>query len=473
MCATTAAATPGPVHPRVIHFILVLLAFTALFVCWCGLPLIWDGAYQFAATLHARQPYVYLTRFHTAVLWQPLVWLSRVTDDLRLLTLAFGLPFCAAPFVSLAVSWWLVRKAAPELMLWAVLGVCGAGLCGQVFIINDSMWQQTLFWPVLLAMLVPLTVPQRVAVALLGAAQLVHQAGVVMLGVATAGAILAAVVARAPWRESVMKPLAIGTLLVLAIAKAAWISSPALAGRYFDSYAAQQATWAEAARLWRDGVEGPPLIGLVCVWTAAALHFFKPVRVRWLAIALTLAACGIWIWWGLEPARWIAAISYRRWVVPIAMPFYLLAIADSIRRPRGAAPPGARRECDIAALAVAAAFCTVLCAQAISWAGMLERFRGELRRHPGAVVTRGGMPWIEGTPMDHWGLTAAAMLLQGKTPQTYFAFDEASAAAARAAPPVIHLSPGHLLSPEPGPAGWFDHRPILRTLRREREYEQD
>ena len=91
-------------RPRVVHAILLLLTLTALAVCWSGLPMIWDGAYQFAATVWFQEPYVYLTRFHTWALWQPLVVLGRHTEDFTLLSCAFGLPFCLAPAVSLGAS---------------------------------------------------------------------------------------------------------------------------------------------------------------------------------------------------------------------------------------------------------------------------------------------------------------------------------------------------------------------------------
>ena len=40
--------------------------------------MVYDGAYQFAFTLIWQKPYVYLTRFHTWLLWYPLVWLSQL-----------------------------------------------------------------------------------------------------------------------------------------------------------------------------------------------------------------------------------------------------------------------------------------------------------------------------------------------------------------------------------------------------------
>src|SRR5471032_1209566 len=125
----------------------LLLALAAAFACVCGLPLIWDGSYQLVVSLREQRPFFYLTRFHSWFLWWPCVWLSRVTDNLNVLLLAYGLPFLAAPAPSLWLAWRIVRKHRPQLAVWAAFGVAVAPLPGQVFVINDSVWQQTIFWP--------------------------------------------------------------------------------------------------------------------------------------------------------------------------------------------------------------------------------------------------------------------------------------------------------------------------------------
>ena len=41
---------------RFIHWIAAILTLTAVYACWCRAPLIWDGAYQFNATLIMQRP---------------------------------------------------------------------------------------------------------------------------------------------------------------------------------------------------------------------------------------------------------------------------------------------------------------------------------------------------------------------------------------------------------------------------------
>src|SRR4029453_10473450 len=128
------------------------------------------------------RPYAYETRLHSYLLWEPLVWLSHHTTNLHALQLALGLPFCLAPVVGLLASWWMVRRHAPWLIIWAIFGIAAAPLPGQIFVINDSIFQQHLFWPVFLSLFVPLTTMQVTVLQLLVLFQFSHQIGAVLLG---------------------------------------------------------------------------------------------------------------------------------------------------------------------------------------------------------------------------------------------------------------------------------------------------
>src|SRR3954447_12804434 len=70
--------------------------------------------------------------------------------------------------------------------------------------------------------------------------------------------------------------------------------------------------------------------GLVCIRgfvtrrrTASALG----------AAAMTFAILGgtIWIMWASKDYRWSAALEYRRWVVPLTLPFYFFAFIEACR----------------------------------------------------------------------------------------------------------------------------------------------
>lgn len=171
--------------PRWLDAVVFLAVATIIavggYAAWCRAPLIWDGSYQFAETLRSGSPYVYLTRFHTRILWQPVVWLMPFTDNMRLLQAVYGLPFLLAPAAALAASWWFVRRTMPTLIVWAAIGILATPLPGQIFVINDSVFQQHLFWPVFFGLCMPLSRRQTIALVLLIPFQFVHQIGLILL----------------------------------------------------------------------------------------------------------------------------------------------------------------------------------------------------------------------------------------------------------------------------------------------------
>src|SRR5436305_7692358 len=115
-------ASDRATYGRLAYGVAWILAAAGVYTCWCDTPMIWDGAYQFCLTLISDHPYSYLTRFHSFLLWIPVWLLSHVTSNLTVLKMAYGLPFTLAPAASVLLSWWVVRRRAPHLIVWAILG---------------------------------------------------------------------------------------------------------------------------------------------------------------------------------------------------------------------------------------------------------------------------------------------------------------------------------------------------------------
>ena len=284
-----------------VYWVAGILTLTAVYACWCGAPMIYDGAYQFAFSLIWQKPYAYLTRFHTLLLWQPLVWLSHYTSNVTALTFAYGLPFLLAPVVGLLGSWWVVKRDAPWLIVWAAFGIMAGPLPGQIFVINDSIFQQHLFWPVFMAMLAPgrRTWPQRIFLTVMVVFQFVHQIGLVLFGGAAFCVVVLGFLQRHDRTARRRMWLRLTILLVLLglMALKVWLTSspdrtflgsdhvgpvqiagheviPRLRfGDYYDSYAAEQATWKVAKDMWFAAVKGFPLYGMYGMYAAAILLF--------------------------------------------------------------------------------------------------------------------------------------------------------------------------------------------------------
>ncbi len=442
---------------------VALLMAAALVACWSTLPLIWDGGYQMSVSLISQEPYAFLSRFHSRILWAPLVWLSQSTDNVMALIFAYGLPFLLAPAVSVGVSAWVVRRHAPGLAVWALFGV-GVSLSGQAFVINDSIWQQTMFWPILLGALVPLDWPRRIVLLGLAVFQFSHHVGALLLAIAMGAAWLVARRGHPDCRrEGRGKVLALGVLTLLAVAKIILVSMPAfLGGRYYDSYALQQANVGDAVMALVTGVCGLPLVGLCCLgWVAWKIaRSDAPLdRRAWLVLGV---AAGAWLLWACLPWHWAGAINYRRWVGPIAAPFCLLATLDALRGPATVSVDRSR-----VAVTIVGLFFLVLTIQSATWALLIRQFRAEAAAVPTVVVRKSQVPAMKWSQLDHWGITSTYIVLQGRAPAKYFAYTDASIAPLTAKPPAIPLWEPHPVPPEPGRAGFYDHRPLLNRLARE------
>ena len=65
------------------------------------------------------------------------------------------------------------------------MGICAASLPVQVFVINESIFQFNVFWPVFLGLLVPLNFARWLVIAMLLVFQFSHPQGLLLLAGAT------------------------------------------------------------------------------------------------------------------------------------------------------------------------------------------------------------------------------------------------------------------------------------------------
>jgi hypothetical protein len=406
---------------------LCLLSVGAVGACLELLPWIWDGSYQIAASLEGGAPFVYKWRFHTAVLWWPAVWLARWTEDREILSLAFGLPFLMAPAVALAVASWFARASRPGLAMWAAVGT-GIAIPGQVFVINDSVWQQTLAWPLVIGAMVPLAWPQRIAWVGLALAQGCHQVGVLALAMAAAAA--------AGLGRSWQRNVAIA-FFVAALAKAALSMLPVVPSA-FDAWAVEEAS---VNRLWQsylNGLNGKPLAALAFLFVAALAAVASPRRGTVLACAVAASGFAVClVLWAANPAEWLYALDYRRWVMPAAVPFMLLAWYDA------RTPPAPERQTAHAVLAVtvAATFSAVLLIQSAQWSGHLATARSIAAPLNGGIPASAFLP-LRQTPLEHWSLPSVVMLQEGRNPGRYLIVPEVKQG--------VGLAPWHPLQVDDG-----------------------
>lgn len=462
---------------RTVFQIAALMVLSAAYGCYCRAPLIWDGAYQFDMSLWAQHPYVYKSRFHTFFLWWPMVWASRHTSNIMLLQALFGLPFLLAPLAGFLGAWWMVKRHHPGLMIWAAFGILASPLPGQIFVINDSLFQLHLFWPIFMAMFVPLSAPKVIFLAILAMFEFAHPLGIVLfLGAAIAAAGTAQF--DRPRRRTLL--IRAGIFLLLAVAATGKVVLNDYIPAWHDEYAKQEATLLQAALRWYASVYGAPLIGLLCLYGAGALA----LAIRWwhrpaasqialarrTALFLTVATAVLWFYWAWFFKQWAGAIDYRRWVGPLTAPFFALATAEvciESRRPPGAQTantvyPSSFR--DQLGLILAVMFTLVLGIQYTSWRMVGDRLLRELDAYPVAVMPDDlpTLHWTWWTPIGHWGSENFVTALQGKRPMKVFLHhdQELNLQLFCGEPPNWQ---NYLSRPywPPGPQGWFDFLPLL------------
>jgi hypothetical protein len=464
---------------RLAYGAAAILAIAGVFTCWCDTPMIWDGAYQFCFSLIQQKPYFYLTRFHSFVLWTPMVLLSHVTTNLRVLKMAYGLPFTLAPAASVLMSWWVVRRRAPHLILWAIFGAAAAPLPGQIFIINDSIFQQHMFWPVFLGLLVPLEWPGMIALLVLAVFQFSHQIGLVLLGGGAAAAALLALGDREYRTQFLIKACVAFALAIVALWKIF---------HYPDSYAQREFTWEAAHNAWRWGVEGYPLRGLELMWAAGGcVMLIRLLReTQWekhrpllgiLAALCAVAGAVIWIIWAADAHKWTTAANYRRWVVPLSVPFYFFAFLDQFFKAGKTAdlahPPAVR-----VGYLMAATFAVVLSIQSVVWVHLTRRLMRDVETYPAAIVPWRTIAWTQDTALYHWGTASYVFVLEGQSPRHLVLDPEQTDSRKQfdilnQQPPAIPLSSFTAVKPTPGPAGWFDFTQMLKAIDREDRVQKD
>jgi hypothetical protein len=472
---------PPPGRRCGVYETALLLTLAGLYACWCQAPLIWDGAAQFSWTLLHQVPYAYggwRGRFHSGLVWLPVVAASKATSDMGILQTIYGLPFVLAPAVGLLLSWWVVKRHAPGLILWAAFGIAAAPLPGQIFIINDSIFQQHLFWPVFLGALVPLTPGRRLVLTLLALLQLSQPIGLVLLvGAAGAAAILGLLDERTRRRQLVRAGLLLG-LGVLAFLKVRFLQD--------DLQASAEMTWLEVMKRWHVGVEGSPLMGLTFMWAAAGLVFARgwvgsDSRRQGLgrllgvgALACALAGGAVWVAWASDERHWRLALDYRRWLLPLTFPFFLLALWEAylyaVRPAPDASHAGpAKKVLRLRAQmshVLAGVYAAVLIIQCTLWLAMLRRLMNDVNAYPAALVPRSAVPWVEETALNHWTLPSVVAAMQGRRQEKVLLFEPEWEGSLRQDPPRVPLSEWERWPIEPGPAGWFDFRPFFENYRR-------
>ncbi len=418
-----------------------------------GAPLAWDGSYWLFKTLDLQIPYVSNERYSNILFEAPAAAAGRLTDNLPLLRILFGLPYAALPLLALAAAWWVVRDRAPGLILWAVLGIGLATLPGQLCFVCEGNISAQLFWPLYLAILVGLP---RASFPVLGAVApllfFFHPVAIPLFVIAAATSLLVAV-ARREWRKRLML-FAVG-LLVLAVLAALRLRAIA------TPYESSQLSLDIQALYFVKAVVGLPLAALLVSWLSGLLfllsrHFAgHPTKKLLRNGALWgLALSGLLlVAWAVQPLAWKDALLFKTFAVLGAGPFMLYALLDIMAgRRRGLlhrVDPSYER---VAIVLVSLAYVAVLTIQSVLFSGMTSSVLADIRSSEAPCIARSSLTTFQGTALEHWSLTALVLDHQSRTPE-HILLDTEKACLEAAAPGPIQL-----VTWETQGDGWFNLR---------------
>jgi hypothetical protein len=401
-------------------------------------PLSWDGSFYLFEMLDRQSWFIAQPhRWINYALQAPTIVALHLTWNMKLLTLIFSLSYASVPMIGLTSSWLVCRKR-PALFIWPAIGIGLVSLPGVFNFNSEATMTAALFWPVLLASLIGVSLIEFVVAALLAMTMLiVHPDAVLVLAL---GAVTASISAMIP----PFKPMRLGGAMGLTILTAARLIIP------LTPYEYRQVVDFSPSKAFIWGIEGWPLASLICTFVAAALLLRRGLSrksrtiVPEVAPIVAIVAAGLMLLpWAIQPSAWANEMEYRFWMVPLSS-VIMAACALDAWLSSDQVSIGRRA----ALLPIGAIYLIVLSIQSLVWNGLTNRLLSDLSNE--GCISIISLPWTTQTPMNHWSTASYAIVLQGRTPHTLLLDGEGCYEYGMGG--TVHINWLHRKSG----AGWFD-----------------
>jgi len=396
--------------------VLGIAALTTVVVGLSELPLVWDGSNFLFAALNEQTPLLIFHRTVESLLTAPVVAASFLTSDVRILRKIFSLSYAAVPTMALVLSWIVVRRTRPDLLIWPMLGIGLALLPGRGLSIAESLIVAQLSWPLFLAAIV--SVERRIFVACLVVGAVVavsHPSALVFLPIV--GVI--------GWVERLRSGSVARSFGWLVAFFALASLNFALLSSRLDPYEVTVAQPIVVAYQLLAGAFGPQLSGLQLTALTALLVYRAgrdPTQAhRMYARAMVTAGLAVmpFLIWAALPQMWRDIIEYRAWAIPATLPLFAVAWLDA-RRADPLHETHVASRMTISAV-VAAVMFVVLLAQGVTWVGLVARVERAVTSRAGCVPAES----IEGfadTALGSWALVPLSLLVQGREVHAFVTF---------------------------------------------------
>ncbi|MGC1481362.1 MAG: hypothetical protein WA771_12705 [Chthoniobacterales bacterium] len=405
----------------------VVGSFVVAAACLAGL--VWDGSGYLFNAIQDGEPLISHHRYsNLPVLWA-VVSASHLTGEPLTLVVLYGLLLAVVPVGALGLSFYFLRGTLVPLRVWPVLGILVVALPGQICVMSEATLVMQAFWPVLAILASGLSVGGMGWLAvLIPYLFFLHPLSAPLFAL---GAVLAAgqaLVGGHRWRGvawSVVFSLSCFARVGFSVATA-------------TSYERGEFAWQPNYDAMLGAIYGWPSLMItmlfVMAWAAVAgeLGWLPRRRSEGWFKGATIGFGLAGVIWAAQPELWAGALGYRRFVMLLSLPL----IGGGLVQFRGIVRDKLVRDdrkdrFRYRLVWPAVAFGVVLTVQSFAWRADVARFAHELRAAHGPVVTMAQVPWITRTPLDHWGSSFVALFVQGQTPSTLFALENASVEAGR------------------------------------------
>lgn len=393
---------------------IVLATIAVLTATLAGAILLYDGAWFLFQLLDTHRISIPQLRISFALMQWPAIWVADATDSLSLTRFIFSLTVMAMPPISIAICWWMVRRAAPWLIVWPAIGIFIIDLPGQMHWIATSIRTNQLFWPILLAVFIGM--PDRlapvVAILFISALFMHPQISVFLMAGAAAAIFLA-------WQRPEQRERLLGTAAIFVFG--AIYRYGILSG----GYETQEAGLSNQIGQWERSVLWLPLVAMISALVIAILLVLRRYNVSArlsgatgnIVIAAVAAPGAIaFVIWASNPEFWRNAIDYRgpsMWHSLIIMGIAFLDVA--IRHFRKKTTDDVRMR-TIVANGAAILFCLTIAIQSFTWHGELNKIRTVMAEQENGCIVAEDLPGFENSPLNFWSLPAASIGIQTTTP---------------------------------------------------------
>jgi hypothetical protein len=327
-----------------------------------NVALSFDGAYHLYNVLQRQQPFIVYGRYSDLLLQAPVLLMSRGTSDLGALRLAFSLPYALPPVVAAIWSWLLVRRHAPHLFVWPILGIGLLPLPAAIYQSNETLAVAALAWPLLLTVALGLRGKSVLGAGILAIVLFFFHPLATL--VVLVSAILAVLLERLVYRGR--KRLLIWG--VVGVASCAIRFAVLRSGTEVVHPLLINVITLPQARILLVSAGAVVILGVLIARRGAPTSpstFLAQGAVMGVAAGLLFA-------WAASPPAWANEVNYREYTVILQLPLWALMTWDVWRGDPGKPAVAARGR---VLVAVACLFLGVFVTQALVWKDLTHQLR--------------------------------------------------------------------------------------------------